>query len=74
MFLPIGAGEDGEELGREIGWVRVDVVRGKRGHGREGFEEEDEMEVEEGLARGDNGRRIPHLGASDGGEEPIHEC
>lgn len=74
MFLPIGPGEDGEELGREIGWVRVEVVRRKRGHGREGFKEEEEMEVEKGLAWSDNGRRISHLGASDGGEEPIHEC
>lgn len=71
MFLPIGAREDGEELGGKIGWVRV-LFQGKGGDGGEGFEKEEEVEVE-GLTWCDNGRGISHFGASGGGEEPIHE-
>lgn len=68
VLLPIGAREDGVELRWEIVWV-VEVVEGKRGDGREGIEDK-----EESLWLGvDNGRRISHLWAPVGGEEPIHE-
>lgn len=52
----------------------VVVVDGERGNGGERFDEEEvEMEVERLNWVVENGRRESHLGASDGGEESIHE-
>ena len=51
------------------------VVDGERGDGGESLDGEEEVEVEvERLSWVvENGRRESHLGASDGGEESIHE-
>ena len=50
------------------------VVDGERGDGEERFDEEKVVvEVERLNWVVENGRRESHLGASDGGEESIHE-
>ena len=49
------------------------VVDGERGNGGERFDEEVVVEVERLNWVVENGRRESHLGASDGGEESIHE-
>ena len=53
------------------------VVDGERGDGGERLDGEEEVVVEVEVERlnwvVENGRRESHLGASDGGEESIHE-
>ena len=51
----------------------VVVVDGERGDGGERLDGEEEVEVERLNWVAENGRRESHLGASDGGEESIHE-